>query len=420
MIFNEQHKSQPISKLQVQEAFKRVKANKGASGVDGVTIEAVTKNTRKYLYPMWNRMASGSYYPKAVRQVLIPKGDGKMRPLGIPTIVDRVAQQVIATELEQIVEEHFHPSSFGYRPNKSAHDAIEQCRINSMKYSWVIDLDIKGFFDNIDHDLLLKAVQFYTQEKHILMYVKRWLNAPVQLADGTIKHPEGKGTPQGGVISPVLANIFMDIVFDKWITQTSPTTPFERYADDIVLHCKNIKQALGLMQAIKERLRDCKLELNQEKSKIVYCRSNQKRQPPFKVRYQKFDFLGYTFKPRVVKERGKIRLGFSPAMSQKSRSRIVKELQEMNFHRWVQFPISKIAELLRLKLRGWINYYSKFRMSEMRKLFRVLHLRLTKWIRNKYRRFRKKPWYVGYKCLQQLSRDFPNLFEHWQYEGFRP
>lgn len=420
MIFNEQPKSQPISKLQVQEAFKRVKANKGASGVDGVTIEAVTKNIRKYLYPMWNRMASGSYYPKAVRQVLIPKGDGKMRPLGIPSIVDRVAQQVIATELEQIVEKHFHPSSFGYRPHTSAHDALEQCRINCMKYSWVIDLDIKGFFDNIDHELLLKAVQYYTQEKHILMYVKRWLNVPVQLADRTIKHPEGKGTPQGGVISPVLANIFMDIVFDKWITQISPTTPFERYADDIVIHCRNIKQALGLMQAIKERLRDCKLELNQDKSKIVYCRSNQKRQPPFKVRYQKFDYLGYTFKPRIIQERGKISLGFSPAMSQKSRSRIVKELQEMNFHRWVHFPISKIGEQLRLKLRGWINYYGKFRMSEMRKLFRVLHFRLTKWIRNKYRRFRKKPWYVGYKYLQKLSRDFPNLFEHWQYEGFRP
>lgn len=402
------------------EAFKRVKANKGSSGVDGITIEAVAKNPRKYLYPIWNRMSSGSYQPKAVRQVLIPKGDGKMRPLGIPTIADRVAQQVIATELEQIVEQQYHPSSFGYRPNKSGHDALEQCRINCMKYSWVVDLDIKGFFDNIDHELLIKAVEYYTQEKYILMYVKRWLNASVQLADGTIKHPEGKGTPQGGVISPVLANIFMDIVFDKWITQISPTTPFERYADDIVLHCKNIKQALGLKQAINERLRKCKLELNQEKSKIVYCRSNQKRQPPFKVKYQKFDFLGYTFQPRIIKERGKIKLGFSPAMSQKSISRIVKELQEMNFHRWVQFPIQKIAELLRLKLRGWINYYSKFRMSEMRKLFKVLHIRLTKWIRNKYRRFRKKPWYVGYKYLQQLSRDFPNLFEHWQYEGFRP
>lgn len=420
MIFNEQPKSQPISKLQVQEAFKRVKANKGASGVDGITIEEVSKNRRKYLYPLWNRMASGSYQSKAVREVLIPKGDGKMRPLGIPTIVDRVAQQVIATELEQEVEKYFSGSSFGYRPNKSAHDAIEQCRINCLKNSWVIDLDIKGFFDNIDHDLLLKAVTFYTQKKHILLYVKRWLQAPVQESNGTIRHPQGKGTPQGGVISPVLANIFMDIVFDKWIVKESPDTPFERYADDIVIHCKNIKQSLGLKEKIQQRLRDCKLELNQEKSKIVYCRSHQKRQPPFKVKYQKFDFLGYTFKPRIIKERGKIKLGFTPAMSQKSRSRIVKELQEMNLHRWVQFPIDKLAERLKLKLRGWINYYGKFRMSEMRKLFKVLHLRLTKWIRNKYRRFRKKPWYVGYKYLQKLSRDYPNLFEHWQYEGFRP
>jgi RNA-directed DNA polymerase len=420
MIFDEQHKSQPISKLQVNEAFKRVKANKGSSGVDGVTIEKVAANPRKYLYPLWNRMSSGSYFPKPVRQVLIPKGNGKMRPLGIPTIVDRVAQQVIATELEAVVDKHFHPNSYGYRPNKSAHEAIEQCRINCMQYSWVIDLDIKGFFDNIDHELLMKAVRHYTQEKHILMYVERWLQAPVQLADGTIKHPEGKGTPQGGVISPVLANIFLDIVFDKWIAKESPTTPFERYADDIVIHCVNIKEALRLLEKIKARFSGCKLELNQEKSKIVYCRSNQKRQPPFKVRYQKFDFLGYTFKPRVVKERGKLKMGFSPAISQKSRSRIAAELKAMDFHRWVHFPISKIAELLRLKTIGWINYYGKFRMSEMRKVFRLLHVRLVKWIRNKYRRFRKQRWYAAYKFLQRISKDYPTLFVHWQYEGFRP
>ena len=192
MIFNEQHKSQPISRLQVNEAFKRVKANKGSAGIDGISIEQVTQNPRKYLYPLWNRMSSGSYFPKPVRQVLIPKGNGKMRPLGIPTIVDRVAQQVIATELEAVVDKHFHPNSYGYRPNKSAHEAIEQCRINCMKYSWVIDLDIKGFFDNIDHALLLKALSYYTQEKHILLYVKRWLNAPVQLSDGTITPPKEK------------------------------------------------------------------------------------------------------------------------------------------------------------------------------------------------------------------------------------
>jgi len=289
-----------------------------------------------------------------------------------------------------------------------------------MKYSWVIDLDIKGFFDAIDHELLMKAVSYYTQEKHILMYVERWLNAPIQLAEGTFKHPNGKGTPQGGVISPVLANIFLDIVFDKWISKASPDTPFERYADDIVIHCHNIKEALRLLEKIKQRFSNCKLALNQEKSKIVYCRRNQKRQPPFKARYQKFDFLGYTFKPRIVKERGKIRLGFTPAISQKSITRIAKELKKMEFHRWVHYPISKIGELLKLKIRGWLNYYGKFRMSEMRKVFWLLHLRLVKWIRNKYRRYRKQRWGNAYKYLQQLSRNYPSLFEHWQYESFRP
>ena len=420
MIFDEQHKTQPISRLQVYEAFKRVRANKGSAGVDGITIEEVGNNIRKYLYPLWNRMSSGSYFPQPVRQVLIPKGNGKMRPLGIPTIVDRVAQQVIATELEAVVDKRFSPSSYGYRPNKSAHEAIEQCRMNCMKYSWVIDLDIKGFFDNIDHALLMKAVRYYTQAKHIQLYVERWLNAPIELPDGTVKQPNGKGTPQGGVISPVLANIFLDIVFDKWVSKISPDTPFERYADDIVIHCRNIKEALRLLEKIKQRFSDCKLELNQEKSKIVYCRRHQKRQPPFKVRYQKFDFLGYTFKPRIARNRGKIRLGFLPAISQKSKTRIANELKKIGFHRWVHFPISKIAELLKLKIRGWLNYYGKFRMSEMRQVFWLLHLRLVKWIRNKYRRYRKQRWGNAYKYLQQVSRKYPTLFEHWQYEGFRP
>jgi len=419
MIFKEEQKTQPISRLQVMNAFKRVKANDGSAGVDGLTIAEVELNLRKHLYPLWNRMASGSYHPQAVRQVMIPKGEGKERALGIPTITDRVAQQVIATELEDIVEKRFSANSFGYRPNKSAHDAVEQCRINCIKYSWVIDLDIKGFFDNIDHELLLKAVRYYTDKKHILLYVKRWLEAPVKLLDGTLKHPNGKGTPQGGVISPVLANIFLDIVFDKWMEKNYEKIKFERYADDVVVHCQDIKQALRLLEAITQRLKDCKLELNKEKSKIVYCRRNQKRQPPFKVKYQKFDFLGFTFQPRIVKERGKTKLGFTPAMSKKSMSRIGRELYKLQLHRWVHFPISRIAELLKLKIRGWINYYSKFRKSEMRKVFRVLNLRLAKWVSNKYRRFRRKHWYYAYKYLQGICKDYPNLFEHWKYD-FRP
>jgi group II intron reverse transcriptase/maturase len=419
MIFVKEQKTHPITREQVLEAFKHVRANDGSAGVDKTTITQVDANKRKHLYPLWNRMASGSYYPSAVRQKLISKGGGKMRPLGIPTIIDRVAQQVIATELEEIVDKQFSAHSFGYRPGKSAHDAVEQCHINCMKYSWVIDIDIKGFFDNIDHALQMKALRHYTDRKHILMYCERWLQAPVQMPDGTLKHHQGKGTPQGGVISPILANIFLDIVFDKWMEKNYPDIKFERYADDIVVHCQDIKQALRLMEAIRERMKDCKLELHQEKSKIVYCRRNQKKQPPFKVRYQKFDFLGFTFKPRIVKVRGKLVLGFSPAISPKNMTRLTDELRKLEIHRWVHFPLSKIAELLKSKIRGWLNYYSKFRKSELRKLFRVVNLRLAKWVRNKYRKFRRRHWFRAYKYLKGIGSSYPNLFEHWKY-GFLP
>ena len=419
MIFENERKTQPITRLQVIEAFKRVKANGGNPGVDNITIGEVDHNKRKYLYPLWNRMASGSYIPKPVRQSFLRKPDGGKRALGIPTVVDRVAQQVIASELEAIVDRTFSSNSFGYRLDKSAHEAVEQCRINCMKYSWVIDIDIKGFFDNIDHELLMKAVEWHTDRKHILLYCKRWLEAPIQLPDGNIKQPQGKGTPQGGVISPVLANIFLDIVFDKWIEKCNPEVVFERYADDIVVHCKHIKEALRLLEAIKERFRACKLEVNRDKTKIVYCRRNQKKQPPFKVYYQKFDFLGFTFKPRISKEYGKLVLAFTPAISQKSISRINEVLRKLKIHRWTYFSLARVGELLRSKIRGWLNYYSKFRRSELRHLFRDLNKRLAKWVSNKYRRFRRRHWYFAYKYLQGIAKKYPYMFEHWKV-GFMP
>lgn len=288
-----------------------------------------------------------------------------------------------------------------------------------MKYSWVIDLDIKGFFDNIDHRLLIKAVKYFTNKGHILLYVERWLKAPVQLPDGTLKPNQGKGTPQGGVISPVLANIFLHFVFDKWFEGKYPESEFERYADDIVIHCKGIKPALRMMEAIKERFGQCKLELNREKSKIVYCRRNQKRQPPFKPRYQKFDFLGYTFKPRMVKDKGRTFLTVTPGISQKNTKRISEECYKLKLHRMVHLTLDKLAQILEAKTRGWIYYYGKFRMSELRRAFRVLNMRLAGWVRNKYRRFRRKHWYNAYKWLKEVSKDYPYLFVHWKY-GFRP
>ena len=419
MIFEEKQKSQPILKRQVMEAFKKVRSNKGASGVDNLSIQEVQSRPMKYLYPVWNRLASGSYFPKPVREVAIPKPDGRTRNLGIPTVQDRTAQMVIREELEQIVDKQFSKSSFGYRPNKSAYQAIKQCRKNCMEMDWAIDLDIKSFFDEIDHDLMLKALGHFTKEKHIHLYVKRWLEASVQKKDGTI-HPRTKGTPQGGVISPLLANIFLHVVFDKWIEKHHSQVKFERYADDIIIHCQNFKQALRTLEAVKARFKQCKLQIKEGKSNIVYCKRNQKKHPPFKVNYVSFDFLGFTFKPRIVKGYfGNFHLGFTPSISRKSQKRINQTLFKLKLHRMVHLRLSDLAGIIADKVRGWIYYYGKVRMSELHYVFRFLNMRLAKWVRNKYRRFRRKHWFYAYKWLRETSKKYPNLFVHWQY-GFKP
>ena len=368
---------------------------------------------------IWNRLASGSYYPQAVRQAEIPKEDGSMRLLGIPTVTDRVAQTVIKWKLERFTNKHFSANSFGYIEGKSQHDAIEQCRVNCLKHSWVIDLDIKGFFDNLDHELLMKAVKWFTKEKYILMYVERWLKAPVLQLDGTLKESNGKGTPQGGVISPLLANIFLHFAFDMWFRKQYPDGAFERFADDIVIHCDYYTDAQRTLEAVEQRLKECKLELNLCKTKIVHCQNNHKRQSPSKEVKRSFDFLGYTFKPRIVMFKGKIRVGFTPGMSRKSQKRINKLCFKLRIHRMTHLSIYQIAGMLRSKIIGWINYYGKFRKSEMRGMFRVLNFRLGRWVRNKYRRFRKKPWYCAFKWLVNVSKSFPNLFVHWEH-GFLP
>ena len=328
------------------EAFTKVRSNNGASGVDKISISEVQSRPMKYLYPVWNRLASGSYYPKPVREVAIPKTDGRIRNLGIPTVQDRTAQMVIREELEQIVDKQFSNNSFGYRPNKSAHQAITQCRTNCMEMDWAIDLDIKSFFDEIDHDLMLQALSHFTKARHIHLYVKRWLQASVQKKDGTI-HPRSKGTPQGGVISPLLANIFLDIVFDKWIEKHHPEVKFERYADDIIIHCSNFKEALRTLEAVKARFKQCKLEIKTGKSNIVYCKRNQKKHPPFTVHYVSFDFLGFTFKPRIVKGYyGNFHLGFTPSISLKSQRRINQTLFKMKLHRMVHLRLSDLAGII--------------------------------------------------------------------------
>ena len=415
-----QSRTQPIEKEAVWRSFKKVKSKGGSAGVDGISIDMLTLNPGKFLYPVWNRLSSGSYFPQAVKQVSIPKIDGSKRLLGIPTVCDRVAQMVIREELESKVEPTFHKNSFGYRPRRSARQAVQQCKENCMRYDWVIDLDIKGFFDNIDHELLMKAVRHHTQEKHILMYVERFLKVDVQLPDGSLGKNLYKGTPQGGVISPLLANIFMDIVFDKWMDKHYPENPFDRYADDVVIHCNNFKEALRLLEALKRRLKQCKLEAHRDKTKVVYCKRNQKKHPPFPVLYRCFDFLGFTFKTRRARGKwGHLQLVFTPSMSRKSIKRVGGKLKELKLSRMVHLNIQKIAEIIAPKLRGWINYFAHFNKTGLKRAMRLLNLRLIRWVINKYRRYRRKPRKLAWNWLVHIYKCYPNLFVHWKY-GFHP
>jgi len=418
MNLEEKSRSYPITKKQVWEAFKLVKSKGGSPGIDGQTINEVSKHVEKHLYPVWNRLSSGSYFPPAVKRVEILKNDGGIRSLGIPTVKDRVAQMVIKKELEAILEPEFSNNSFGYRPNKNAHQAIEQARTNCWKYAWVIDMDIKGFFDNIDHGLMIRSLRHYTDRKHIITYVKRWMKAPIQMEDGNLVKNDEKGTPQGGVISPLLANLFLHVVFDKWMEKEFPDLCFERYADDIIVHVGNEKYARSALKRIRARFEECKLELHPKKTKLVYC-NRKGRNKKRKVKHKEFDFLGYTFRTRTVQTKdGSLIKGFSPAISKKSMSKIVKECFRLKFHRWTHMDIHQLSQVLAPKIRGWVYYYGRFNKSSLDKVFKVLNWRLSKWAFNKYKRFKRRKvlWYAR-KWMKETAADFSYIFPHWQH-GF--
>ena len=399
-----------VSKREVWEAYKRVRANKGCAGVDGQSIEEFDADMENNLYKLWNRMSSGSYFPKPVLRVEIPKADGGIRPLGIPTVIDRIAQQVVKQRLEPELEKHFHPDSYGYRPGKSALDAVGKARKNCWKYNWVLDLDIKGFFDNIDHDLLMKAVRRHTDVKWVILYIERWLKAPISMPDGSLVHPQ-KGTPQGGVASPLLANLFLHYAFDKWMERENPTIPFERYADDSVSHCRSQSQAEELRKQLKKRMNEVGLELHPEKTKIVYCKDADRRGD---FPCTSFDFLGYMFRPRKSKNwRGEFFINFTPAISNKAAKAIRRTSRGWHWPKRSNLDLEDLARLSNPAIRGWISYYGQFYKSELYPTLRCLDRRLVMWATRKYKRFRghrrkAKHW------LDRIARREPDLFAHWR------
>lgn len=400
-----------IDKSIVVKAFESVKRNKGCPGIDKVDIAEFEKNYKDNLYKIWNRMSSGSYFPPSVKRVEIPKANGKKRQLGIPTVGDRVAQMVVKLYLEPELEKIFYQDSYGYRPAKSAIDAVGKARERCWKYDWVVDIDIKGFFDNLDHELMMGLLKKHTQEKWILIYVERWLKAPVELEKGKIEQRQ-KGAPQGGVISPLLANLFLHYAFDDWMTKENPECKWERYADDIVIHCRTEEEAKQKKEAVSKRLEMWKLELNEEKSKIVYCKDSKRKKDYEAI---EFDFLSYTFKGRKVKGRYGIFQGFNPAISKKAKKKIRQAMRDWNLGKQTQASLKQIVEQINPKIRGWINYYGKFYKSAMYQELKYLNYWiLAKWARRKYKSLGRK-WKKAREWIDRLRKKAPNLIASWKY-----
>ena len=402
-------KSFEISKRLIVEAWEKVRANGGAPGVDAVTISVFSSDVRNNLFKLWNRMSAGSYLPAPVRAVEIPKDHGAgVRTLGVPVVADRVAQTAVARLLEEKLEPIFHPDSYGYRPGRSAHDALAHTRRRCWKQNWVLDLDIQAFFDSVPHDLLLKAVAHHTDERWVLLYIGRWLTAPMLMPDGTLVARE-KGTPQGSPISPLLANLFMHYAFDTWMVREFPGCPFERYADDIVAHCDSEDQARILQAAIAERLQTLGLRLHPEKTKIAFCQDANR---PGKAEHTSFDFLGYTFRARLARGRRGFFASFAPAISTKAKKAVGQKIRAWHLNRRSGTDLSDLAAELNPQLRGWIGYYGAFYRSELYSLAWRIDQHLLRWAMQKFKRLRGKIAKAS-AWLDTVRRHVPRLFAHW-------
>lgn len=402
-----------IEKRQVYEAYKAVKANHGAAGVDGETLEMFEKDLARNLYKLWNRMSSGTYFPPPVRAVSIPKKTGGERVLGVSTVSDRIAQMVVKQMIEPDLDSLFLRDSYGYRPGKSALDAVGVTRQRCWKYDWVLEFDIKGLFDNLPHDLLLKAVRKHVKCNWALLYIERWLVAPMEKNGAVIERT--RGTPQGGVVSPILSNLFLHYAFDVWMTRTHPDLPWCRYADDGLVHCRTEQEAQALKAALQARLAECGLQMHPIKTQIVYCKDNRRRK-----RYPtvKFDFLGYQFRPRQVAtaQQDEFFCGYTPAASPTALKSMRATIKSLNIPRQTPGTLAEIAKQINPLLRGWIAYYGRFSRSALFSLADYVNRKLKAWIMRKYKRFRFHKTRAS-QFLRQLARDNRGLFVHWQAFG---
>jgi group II intron reverse transcriptase/maturase len=405
-----------ISKWAVQVAWEKVKANRGAAGVDGQSIEAFEKDLKNNLYKIWNRMSSGTYFPPPVKAVEIPKAHGAgTRMLGVPTVADRVAQTVVAGVIEAEVEPIFHPDSFGYRPGRSALDAVGACRRRCWRYDWVVELDIRKFFDSVPWDLIVKAVEKHCDLPWVVLYVKRWLSAPLALPDGTLQNRD-RGTPQGSAISPVLANLFMHYAFDIWLSREFPMVVFERYADDVVVHCASERQAREVLSGLHERMTGVGLELHPDKTRIVYCKDGARCGT---YDHTEFTFLGFTFRARGVRRKdGSMFLGFNPAVSKDALKKMGATVRAWRLHHRTRSSEHDLVRLVNPVVRGWMQYYGAFYRSALYPFLARINAYLMRWSRKKYKRLRARK--RAQAQWEQAVRLRPRFFAHWAWVTWVP
>lgn len=401
-----------IPKALVWKAWKLVKANQGSAGVDHESIEEFERNLGSNLYKIWNRMSSGTYFPPYVKGVAILKKHGEgYRLLGVPTVSDRIAQMTVKLAFEPSVEPYFLADSYGYRPNKSAIDAIGVTRQRCWKQDYVLEFDIKGLFDNIDHELMMKAVRKHTATKWIILYIERWLKASLQMPDGTIV-ARTCGTPQGGVISPILSNLFLHYVFDMWMKRNHATKLWCRYADDGLVHCKTLQEAQEVLDELRQRFKECKLELHPIKTKIVYCKDGTRKG---KHENTKFGFLGYEFRRRITKNRytDSLKLNFTPAISPNAKKDITAQLRKLNSRNRSDLEIEQIAKFINPKLIGWLNYYGKYTKSAMNIIWKRVNSMLVSWARRKYKHLELHK-VRAIMFIRKIAKTRPHLFIHWK------
>jgi RNA-directed DNA polymerase len=397
-----------ISKTEVWDAWVKVRGNKGAAGVDGQSVAEFEKDLKNNLYRIWNRMSSGTYFPPAVKAVPIPKKDGGTRILGVPTVADRVAQTVVAAHLAERLEPVFHPDSYGYRPERSALQAVETCRRRCWEYDWVVEFDIRKFFDSVSWDKVVRAVEAHTDARWVVLYVKRWLAAGLRLPDGSVTERD-QGTPQGSSVSPVLANLFLHYAFDMWLTRNYPAAKFERYADDGVIHCRSQQEAEQILAALAARMAEVGLELHPGKTTIVYCKDSNRRGG---YPHTEFTFLGFTFRPRGARNKHGVQFtSFLPAISKQALKKLSETVRSWRLHRRTGSTSAELAALINPVVRGWMSYYGRFFRSALYPLFRRISTYLLRWTMNKYKKLRT--WKKSMQAMGDAAALRPRYFAHW-------